>query len=283
MHVDRPPRSVRGAPSLRDAIGLGIAVWTALALGGAARPLLGRDAALIGSFGLAAALCAVDALARAAHGRHPEGRRGPRRRRPRRRPVRPHATRLGALARFAALAVAGGALAPGIVVATLAAGAAFGLPPRAGPPTPVTPFECVASLVLAPWFEEHLYRGRLLAPLAARVGGPVAVLVSSAAFALPHLTPRAMLGAGLAGSILGARWLRTRRTADCVALHLGLNAAGLASASGTIAVPSRSETATALGIAACLVAVLLLPLPIRRRGETRLVGIRPTPSGRTRR
>src|SRR3990172_1837075 len=45
----------------------------------------------------------------------------------------------------------------------------------------------VASVALAPVFEEILYRDRLLLALRARAGTPVAVVVTSVLFALPHL------------------------------------------------------------------------------------------------
>ncbi|MEI8249642.1 MAG: CPBP family intramembrane glutamic endopeptidase [Synechococcus sp. ELA057] len=79
-------------------------------------------------------------------------------------------------------------------------------------------FALTASLV-APLFEEILFRGALLPVLAQRWGGMVGVLVSAAVFALAHLSlsegvPLFVLGVGLG-------WLRWRsgRLAPSVLMH----------------------------------------------------------------
>ncbi|MFY8148723.1 MAG: CPBP family intramembrane glutamic endopeptidase [Prochlorococcaceae cyanobacterium] len=75
------------------------------------------------------------------------------------------------------------------------------------------------ALVLAPLFEETLFRGVLLPVLARRLGGGGAVLGSAALFALAHLSlgelaPLFVLGVGLG-------WLRLRggRLGSCALMH----------------------------------------------------------------
>ncbi len=116
---------------------------------------------------------------------------------------------------------------PVLVAGIVRAGLALGLPePRgaAGPPGPGMAF---ALLVLAPVFEELLYRGRLLGALRPHLGAPAAVVASGAAFALPHLEPWALLGAFLVGLVLGTAICVTGSLALCVGSHVGLNLAAL--------------------------------------------------------
>ncbi|MEB3201103.1 MAG: CPBP family intramembrane glutamic endopeptidase [Synechococcaceae cyanobacterium] len=77
----------------------------------------------------------------------------------------------------------------------------------------------LTAMGLAPLFEEMLFRGVLLPVVATRAGGPVAVVISAAVFALAHLslselTPLFVLGLGLG-------WLRWRsgRLAATVLMH----------------------------------------------------------------
>lgn len=88
-------------------------------------------------------------------------------------------------------------------------------------------FDHAALIVVAPLFEEALYRGRLLLALRARASVPLAVTISAAAFALPHFEPLRVLGAFLAGLVLGALFVLERRVSSCVAMHAGFNAAAL--------------------------------------------------------
>ena len=87
------------------------------------------------------------------------------------------------------------------------------------------PSELVATLLLAPVFEEVLYRERLLPALQGLVGRAPALLMSSALFALPHLEPWPVFGTFVAGNLLGALWLAWRSVSLCVGTHLGLNLA----------------------------------------------------------
>jgi len=86
------------------------------------------------------------------------------------------------------------------------------------------PAHLAATVVLAPLFEEIVYRDRLLPALVARVGRGPALLLSSAAFALPHATPWAILGSLGAGLVLGGTMLAGRNNLGlCVGIHAGLN------------------------------------------------------------
>ncbi len=89
----------------------------------------------------------------------------------------------------------------------------------------------VTAVGLAPMAEELVYRERLLPALAARVGALPALLISSAAFALPHLEAWSLLASSLVGLWLGLLWLGTRSVALCIGVHSGLNLASLALAS----------------------------------------------------
>jgi membrane protease YdiL (CAAX protease family) len=80
-----------------------------------------------------------------------------------------------------------------------------------------------AALVLAPIFEELLYRERLLAALEARIGAPLAVVLTSVLFALPHVELHAIVATTHVGLLLGAVRVALRSVAPCVGLHAGLN------------------------------------------------------------
>ena len=129
----------------------------------------------------------------------------------------------GAAITGAAGLAAGWALLPGFSAWILWAGNALGI---AGP-VPAGggqnwPF-LLATAVLAPTFEEIVYRERLLPALATRIGIAPALLLSSAAFALPHPTPWATLGSFSAGLVLGSAMLAGRSLALCIGMHSGFN------------------------------------------------------------
>ena len=118
---------------------------------------------------------------------------------------------------------AGWALLPGFSAWILWAGNALGIPgpvPAGGGQN--WPF-LLATAVLAPTFEEIVYRERLLPALATRIGIAPALLLSSAAFALPHSTPWATLGSFSAGLVLGSAMLVGRSLALCIGMHSGFN------------------------------------------------------------
>jgi membrane protease YdiL (CAAX protease family) len=126
-------------------------------------------------------------------------------------------------------AISGWATHPAWVASIAALGAAFGLPPRGweGPHAPSVAL-VVATVALAPVFEEVLYRGQLLIALRDRLGAPLAVVATSALFALPHLEAWSVLGTFLVGLALGAARLLAGSLALCIGVHAGLNLAAVA-------------------------------------------------------
>jgi membrane protease YdiL (CAAX protease family) len=81
-----------------------------------------------------------------------------------------------------------------------------------------------ATLVLAPLFEELLYRERLFAALQPRIGALFAVGVTSVLFALPHVDLVAIVATAHVGLVLGTVRVALGSVAPCVGLHAGLNA-----------------------------------------------------------
>ena len=81
------------------------------------------------------------------------------------------------------------------------------------------------TVVVAPVFEEILYRGQLLQALRRHFGATGAVLLSSGAFAIFHVEPWAILGTFLVGLGLGTVMCRLGSLALCIGLHAGLNLA----------------------------------------------------------
>jgi membrane protease YdiL (CAAX protease family) len=106
-------------------------------------------------------------------------------------------------------------------------GVAMGLEPMAGLPAADSRASTwLATVFLAPVFEETLYRARLLPALRATLGPLPALVISSALFALPHLEPWRILGTFVAGLGLGSAWLTTRNVFFCMGLHAGMNVSG---------------------------------------------------------
>lgn len=145
--------------------------------------------------------------------------------------TRAHAPRRGPAARVALLAlggVAGVGLQPTALAGIAHAGLALGLPAQDAPPQGRAPLWLwVSAVLLAPVFEELLYRERLLPALAGRLGEGRGLVLSSAAFALPHLEPWSLLGTFLVGLALGALMRRTGAVGLCIGVHAGLNLAAL--------------------------------------------------------
>jgi membrane protease YdiL (CAAX protease family) len=139
---------------------------------------------------------------------------------------------IGALAGFASL--------PAWLVGIAALGLALDLAPGAAPSPGALAW--LPSVLLAPVFEELLYRERLLGALRGIVGAGAAVAVSSALFALPHGSAWAILGTFPVGVALGVAMLLARSTALCIGCHLGLNLAALACG----AAPLRAGSTAAL-------------------------------------
>ncbi len=134
----------------------------------------------------------------------------------------PHAPRLVGPATGPAL-LAGAALLPASLAVIAAAGAGLGLSAGATHWPSHRFLDVGWLLVLAPVFEESLYRGPLISALRDRIGAVGAAVVSSALFALPHATPWASLGTFGVGLGLAALRLSGASLALCVAIHAGLN------------------------------------------------------------
>lgn len=221
------------------------AVWTVLAAGALSAPPLGRGAALLLAFTAATALAVA----------HRPPARGP---------------RLRATALFGAGLLAGYASLPAWVTAIALVGRALGLAPRdALPPGHGAASLWVATVVLAPLFEEIVYRGRLLPALARPLGLGPALLVASAAFALPHLGPWLLLGTFLVGLHLGAAMQLYGSLALCIGLHMGLNAGAVLCGLP----PARLALPPTLAL---LVPVGLLSLPFASSCARGRAGLRPS-------
>lgn len=81
----------------------------------------------------------------------------------------------------------------------------------------------IAVVILAPVYEEFLYRERVLGALKGSLGVPAAVLLSSALFALSHTQTGAMPGAFLLGLVNAALVLRWQSMSLAVGVHAGAN------------------------------------------------------------
>lgn len=166
------------------------------------------------------------------------------------RTCRPRRRRGVSAALFALGLLAGLTSYPAWVAGVAALGQALGgALPRPVPPGIASPLLGVATIVLAPVMEEWVYRERLLPALVGHLGPAPAVVASSAAFALPHLEPWAVLTTFLLGLVLGPVMLLSRAVALCIGIHAGLNLAA-----ATWGVPPAGPTlppllGTAIGLA----------------------------------
>jgi membrane protease YdiL (CAAX protease family) len=88
-------------------------------------------------------------------------------------------------------------------------------------------FAWLNALLLAPIFEEVLYRSLLIDLLRPRIGLHAAFAVSAVLFAVSHISPWSIVGGFVVGSLLSAVMARTGRLDLCVGLHAGLNLASL--------------------------------------------------------
>ena len=176
-------RTAGSRQEIPTALLLVLTAWSLLATQALLAPRLGRGAAVLLSF---AAVTALVLASRRRDGDRATGR----------------AAGLAALA-----ALAGFASYPVWIPLIGAAGVALGLRPMPPPPRPDDPLLLVATLGLAPVFEELLYRERLLLALRSRIGAGLAVAISSLLFALPHLEAWSVLATSLVGLALGALML----------------------------------------------------------------------------
>jgi membrane protease YdiL (CAAX protease family) len=202
-------------------------VWCLLLLGSTLAPRLGSEAALIVCY----AACAALLLAA--------------------RPCSPVSLAGAGLA-----AAAGFVALPGWLASIWGVGLLLGLPPV--PHTSAVAAGAsawLAHVALAPLFEELLYRERLLPALRARIGAPLALALSSALFAAPHLEAWSVLTTFCVGLALGGVFLATGRVELCVAHHAGLNAAvlvcGLPPERAVLAPPLATLVGVALLMLAC--------------------------------
>ncbi len=221
---------------------LTMSVWTALAAPALVAPTLAAETKVLIGFAAATSLCAL-----ALWSATPRGLRAP-------------AFSAGRLPQLLALAAIGHVSHPLWLALIAAVGLGSGLEaqPIAAAPGISAP-GAVSILALAPLFEEILYRRLWIPALQRRIGSLPAVVVTSLLFAIPHLDQWAVLGTFLVGLMLGALYLATRSTASCIAMHAGLNLAGLQGP------PSESlDHAARLTLIAALIAAPLHSS--RRRG-----------------
>lgn len=218
--IDSPRVSTRhGLGATLHAV---LAVWTLLVAGAALAPWLGDPLALFVSFAAATAWMLSTRPARCRAER------------------RPGLVVTGVIAGFTSY--------PAWIAGILWLGLGLGLAPRAAtPPVAGSPLVWIAMLLLAPVFEELLYRERVLPVLRTRFGSPIALLASSLLFALPHLDTWNVVGAFCVGCGLGVVHLATGSTVLCIALHAGLNGAALAFGIPPLRAPLSPLASAALG------------------------------------
>ena len=113
----------------------------------------------------------------------------------------------------------------------------------------------IATLLLAPVFEELLYREHVQSLVQKHHGNVAAVLASSVLFAVAHFEAWSVLNAFLTGLALGAVRLVTGSVALCVALHAGFNLATLACGLPPERLALSPAWSAALGWVALLAAV----------------------------
>jgi membrane protease YdiL (CAAX protease family) len=178
-----------------------LAVWTILSSGSMLSSLIGEEPATLLVFSCSAALLIVT-----------------------RRPslVRLRLSDAALLALTVALGFAGHSpLRAGIALV----GLALGLAPSLGAPPGASGLPLlIAVVVVAPVFEELLYRERLLDAIAATpLGTGGAMFLTSALFAFTHLTKWQMLGSFLVGLVLALVRRASGTITACIGLHAGLN------------------------------------------------------------
>jgi membrane protease YdiL (CAAX protease family) len=114
-------------------------------------------------------------------------------------------------------------LLPGLALAITWLGRVLGLPPPPAAHAPGGPAFFAATVVLAPVFEEWVYRGQLLPALASRAGRIAGLALSSAAFAIPHAETWPAFAAFWVGLLLGGLRCAGQALGLCMGVHAGLN------------------------------------------------------------
>ncbi len=89
--------------------------------------------------------------------------------------------------------------------------------------TAVPAVALVSACVVAPVFEETVFRRFALDGLARRYGNWPGLLMASTLFALLHLNPYQIAGVFLTGVGLGVVYLRTRSLGCCILMHSAYN------------------------------------------------------------
>lgn len=85
----------------------------------------------------------------------------------------------------------------------------------------------LSAVVLAPVFEELVYRGLLLRALQRRIGSWAAAVVSAAVFAVVHLMALQLPGLFVFGLLAAGLALWSGRLGPALAMHVGFNATAL--------------------------------------------------------
>jgi membrane protease YdiL (CAAX protease family) len=187
--------------SLGSALLVTLAVWTVLVSGSRLSSLVGDEAAILLVFSLAAAILIAT--------RPPSA-------------VRFRRCDVALIGLFVTL---GFAVHPLLCALTAVVGLAVGIDPTLATASGAGGLPLlIAVVVIAPVFEELLYRERLLDAIAATpLGGSGATLLTSVLFAVPHLAPLQMLGCFLVGVLLALVRRVSRKITACIGLHAGLN------------------------------------------------------------
>jgi len=225
-------------PSVASSVVLLLAVWSLLLAGRAPARWLGPEVAVLLSFGAATALV----LWRRARGD---------------RPCAAGTGRAGALP--LALGLAAGYLSfPAWVSLVSGIGLRIGLEPLpARVPGAGGAALWLAAVVLAPLFEEILYREQLLSSLRAATGALPALALSTLAFAISHLEAWSVLATACVGLVLGVLALVGRSVWLCVALHAGLNLASVLQGAPPVRFAPAPAASAAAGCVLLLSAVCL--------------------------
>lgn len=129
---------------------------------------------------------------------------------------------------FLSASIAGWAIGPALATAVMTIGLDWGWQPTQ--PNALSLIGWLNALLLAPLFEEILYRENLLVWLRARVPLAFALLLSSLAFALPHPGSFSRFAALLSGLILASTRSLTHSLWPCIGFHFGLNLFGVLAA-----------------------------------------------------
>ncbi len=147
---------------------------------------------------------------------------------------------------------------PAWIVTIGALGLALGLEPvGAAAPGSGGLLFWMASVLLAPVFEELLYRERLLTALGRTFGSCLAIPVTSALFAISHLEPWRVLGTALVGLMLGTAMRASSSLALCIGLHMGLNLAGLTCGVPPVRLALGPSYAAVMGLVGLVAAIVL--------------------------